>query len=180
MSDGQIIEAIRNRDEAVMGEVIENYSKLLWSVVSAVLTGAAPTQDMEECVADVFVYLWQNPGKYDAEKGKLKSWLALMARSRAVDRYRSIMRRNEAEIEEDMVAERWDVLADIVEQDERERLRACIWKLEETDREAIIRRYYYGQKPKEIAVAMGIPRKQVENRLYQGKQRLRKMVLEMQ
>ena len=53
-------------------------------------------------------------------------------------------------------------------------------KLDEADREAMIRRYYYGQKPKEIAAALGIPKKQVENRLYQGKQKLRRMMLETQ
>lgn len=124
MSDGQMIEAIRNGDEAAMGEAMEKYSGLLWSVASAVLDGVAPVQEVEECVADVFVYLWQNPDRYDEGKGKLKSWLALMARSRAIDRYRIIMRRNEAEMEENIVAEKWDVCEDICEQDLRGRLSA--------------------------------------------------------
>lgn len=180
MSDGQMMEAIRNGDEAAMGEVMRKYSGLLWSVASAVLDGAAPVQEVEECVADVFVYLWQNPEKYDAGRGKLKSWLALMARSRAIDRYRTILHRNEAEMEENLVDEKWDVLEDICRRDRRRRLWDCLRRLEEPDREAMIRRYYYGQKPKEIAAAMGIPKKQVENRLYQGKQKLRKMMLETQ
>lgn len=180
MSDGQIIEAIRNKDETVMGEVMRKYSGLLWSVASAVLDGVASVQDVEECVADAFVYLWQNPERYDAGRGKLKSWLALTARSRAIDRYRTVMRRNEARMEEDMAAEKWDMLEGVVEQEERGRLWACIRRLEEPDQEAMIRRYYHGQKPKEIAAAMGIPRKQVENRLYQGKQKLRRMLLETQ
>lgn len=174
------MEGIRNGDEAAMGEAMEKYSGLLWSVASAVLDGAAPVQEVEECVADVFVYLWQNPEKYDAGRGKLKSWLALMARSRAIDRYHVIAHRNEAQMEEDMVAERWDVLEDICQQDRRKRLWDCLRKLDEADREAMIRRYYYGQKPKEIAAALGIPKKQVENRLYQGKQKLRRMMLETQ
>lgn len=174
------MEGIRNGDEAAMGEAMEKYSGLLWSVASAVLDGAAPVQEVEECVADVFVYLWQNPEKYDAGRGKLKSWLALMARSRAIDRYRVIAHRNEAQMEEDMVAERWDVLEDICQQDRRKRLWDCLRKLDEADREAMIRRYYHGQKPKEIAAALGIPKKQVENRLYQGKQKLRRMMLETQ
>ncbi len=180
MSDVQMIKAIRNGDETAMGAVMERYSGLLWSVASAVLNGVAPVQEVEECVADVFVYLWQNPDKYDERKGKLKSWLALMARSRAIDRYRAILQRNEAEIEENIIAEKWDVCEDICEQELRGRLWACIRRMEEPDREAMVRRYYYDQKPKEIAAAMGIPKKQVENRLYQGKRRLRRMLLETQ
>lgn len=180
MSDRQMIEAIRNGDEEAMGEAMRKYSGLLWSVAASVLDGVAPVQEVEECVADVFVYLWQNPHKYDEGKGRLKSWLALMARSRAIDRYRVFMHRNEAEMEENIVADKWDMLEDICRQDLRGRLWACIRRLEEPDREALIRRYYYDQKPKEIASAMGIPKKQVENRLYQGKQKLRRMMLETQ
>ena len=51
-----------------------------------------------------------------------------------------------------------------------------IKELEETDREIIIRRFYYGQKPKEIAVALDMQGKQVENRLYQTKLKLKKMM----
>ena len=49
MSDGQIMEGIRNGDEAAMGEAMEKYSGLLWSVASAVLDGAAPVQ-MCSCI----------------------------------------------------------------------------------------------------------------------------------
>lgn len=45
--------------------------------------------------------------------------------------------------------------------------------LGEPDREILVRRYYYEQKPKEIALALNLSVKQVNNRLYQTKQKLR-------
>ena len=36
--------------------------------------------------------------------------------------------------------------------------------------------YYFGQKPREIAAALGLDKKQVDNRLYQTKRRLRASV----
>ena len=49
-------------------------------------------------------------------------------------------------------------------------------RLEENEKELILRRYYYEQKPAEIAVALDLPKKQVENKLYYARQKLKKMM----
>lgn len=176
MSDEKIILAIRNRDEAIMADVIQKYSKLLWSIASAILINASSVQDVEECVADAFIHLWQSPEKYDPEKGKLSSWLSMVTRSKAIDRYRQVVRKCEVPIEEELVQHSGELLVGIVAKEEHEALITCIEKLETQDKEIVVRRYYYEQKPKEIAVALGMPKKLVENRLYQAKQKLRKML----
>lgn len=56
MNDERMITAIKNRSEAAINEVITKYSKLLWSVAGAVLNNMGSTQDVEECVADTFIY----------------------------------------------------------------------------------------------------------------------------
>ena len=73
MNDERIISAIRHRNEAAINEVIRKYSKLLWSVSDSVLSKIGSTQDIEECVADTFIYLWEHPNKYDPVRGKLKT-----------------------------------------------------------------------------------------------------------
>lgn len=49
--------------------------------------------------------------------------------------------------------------------------------LEEPDREILLRRYYYDQKPREIAMALDMPVKHVENHLYRTKRRLRETLI---
>ena len=49
-----------------------------------------------------------------------------------------------------------------------------IAELDEKEKELIVRRYYYEQKPAEIALALDIPKKQIENRLYYAKQKLKR------
>ncbi len=95
MNDKKIISAIANRDEQMLAFVVQKYSRLLWKIAAPILINAASVQDVEECVADVFIYLWQYPEKYDPDKAKLSSWLSVIARSRAVDRYRQIIRKRE-------------------------------------------------------------------------------------
>ena len=196
MSDEKIIQAIKDGDEYVISMVMRKYSKLLWKVTSAILVNASSVQEVEECVADVFIYLWMYPEKYEWEKGKLSSWLCMVARSKAIDRYRSIIKKQEVSIEEQyneflkkgsMLEEndKYDIvfqtygkiiepLAKLVEKEEKELLLSCIETLEDVEKEILVRRYYYEQKPKEIAIALDMPKKQVENCLYQTKQKLKK------
>ena len=176
MRDEKILSAIKNRDEKIMAGIIEKYSKLLWKMVSSILVNAGSVQDIEECVADVFIDLWINPQKYDPEKSKLSSYLSIVARTNAIDRYRQISRRKEVSIEEVAITYKSEIIDGIIENEEKEKLISLIKELEETDREIIIRRFYYGQKPKEIAIALDMQGKQVENRLYQTKLKLRKMM----
>lgn len=176
LSDEKIFLAISNKDEQVMAAIMQKYSKLLWKVVSAVLVDAASVQDVEECVADVFIDFWLHPEKYNPNKGKLSSWLSMVARSRAIDRYRQIVKKKEVSIEEEIVIYHSEIITGIVIKEEKEKLLSCLKTLDSLDKEILIRRFYYEQKPKEIAVALNIPRKQVENHLYQTKIRLRKMM----
>ena len=179
LSDKKIISAIAARDERMLAYVVQKYSKLLWRIAASVLINAASVQDVEECVADVFIYLWQYPEKYDPDKAKLSSWLSIVARSRAVDSYRRISRKREISMEKIMVESlEYAEIATVDEEMEHsmERLRSCIDGLDEKEKELVIRRYYYEQKPAEIAVALDMPKKQVENKLYYVRQKLRKMM----
>lgn len=175
LNDKKVISAIINRDEQMLAFVVQKYSKLLWKVVTPILMNGASVQDVEECVADVFIHLWQCPEKYDSDKGRLSAWLSMVAKSKAIDRYRQIIRKRELSIE-DIVAES-QIYADIESTDvENERLLSCIGELDEREKELIIRRYYYEQKPAEIAAVLDIPKKQVENKLYYVRQKLKKMM----
>ena len=175
LSDKKIISAITARDERMLAFVVQKYSKLLWKIAASILINAASVQDVEECVADVFIYLWQYPEKYDPDKAKLSSWLSVVARSRAVDSYRRITRKREVSMEEILV-ESLGYAENNVADEEKDKLRSCIDELDEKEKELVMRRYYYEQKPAEIAVALDMPKKQVENRLYYVRQKLRKMM----
>ena len=173
MNDKKVISAIIRQDEQIFAFVIEKYSRLLWKIAASILINAASVQDVEECVADVFIYLWQYPEKYDPDKAKLSSWLSIVARSKAVDSYRRITRKREVSMEE-ILMESLGHAENNVADEEKDKLRSCIDELDEKEKELVMRRYYYEQKPAEIAVALDMPKKQVENRLYYVRQKLRK------
>lgn len=176
LNDEKIITAIKKRSETTINEIITKYSKLLWSVAEAVLSHVGSVQDVEECVADTFIYLWEHPEKFDHQRGKLKTWLSIVARTQAVNRYREITKRNTLPLEDTDFVDQLDVADAVLEVETRQALIAAVNALGEPDREILIRRYYYDQKPKEIALALDMSVKQIDNRLYQTKRRLREML----
>lgn len=178
MNDRKMISAIMDRDEQALAFAVQKYSRLLWKTAASVLANAASVQDVEECVADVFIFLWQHPEKYDPEKAKISSWLSMIAKTRAIDRYRRIIKKRELPIEE-IVVESLEYAKIGTSDQEKEKLRVCIDALDGKERDLIIRRYYYGQKPAEIAVALDMPKKQVDNKLYYVKQKIKKMMEEL-
>ena len=73
MNDEKLHAALRAGDERAINEVIDTYSRLLWRVAWSALDRIGSTQDVEECVADTFVFLWEHPEKFDPQRGKLKT-----------------------------------------------------------------------------------------------------------
>ncbi len=173
LNDKKMISAIIKRDEQMLAFVIQKYSKLLWKITASILLNVSSVQEVEECVADVFIFLWQYPEKYNPDRAKLSSWLSMIARSKAVDRYRSLIKNKEISMEE-IIVESLGYSEVKPSDEDKEELLFYIAELDEKEKELIVRRYYYEQKPAEIALALDIPKKQIENRLYYAKQKLKR------
>lgn len=176
MNDEQIISKIKRGDESAISYAINRYSKLMWSIAGTILKNVGTDEDIEECVADVFVYLWKNPDKYDASRGKLKSWLCIVARSQAIDKYRRLAKRSFLSLDDMQLTDNIGLIDGVLREEAEYKLISAVNELAEPDKEILTRRYYYGQKPKEIAFALDIPVKQVENRLYRTKLKLRQLI----
>ena len=173
LNDKKMISAIIKLDEHMLAFVIQKYSKLLWKITASILLNVSSVQEVEECVADVFIFLWQYPEKYNPDRAKLSSWLSMIARSKAVDRYRSLIKNKEISMEE-IIVESLGYAEVKTSDEDKEELLFYIAELDEKEKELIVRRYYYEQKPAEIALALDIPKKQIENRLYYAKQKLKR------
>ena len=161
LTDAELSRAVQNRDEAAMETIINRYSRLLWRVCAAVLSKSGGTQDVEECVADAFVYLWRYPERYDSSRSTLKTFLCMVARSRTVS------------LEETLAEQTLDISAQALSLDTRRELIAALHTLPEEEQEMLTRRYLSDQKPREIALALGMTSRQVQNRLYRARNNLR-------
>jgi DNA-directed RNA polymerase specialized sigma24 family protein len=88
-----------------------------------------------------------------------------VAKSKAINRRKKNSRNNVVYLEDcgELVGQE-----DIPSHD-YQALYAAIHALREPAREIMIRRYFHGQKPQQIADCMRLPKKQIENYLYNAK-----------
>jgi RNA polymerase sigma-70 factor (ECF subfamily) len=148
---------------------------LAFSAAQRVLGDAAAAEDV---VHDVFTALWRDPSKFDARRGSLPGYVAVMARSRAVDRLRS---RNAGAAAVDRLGARdadrmqvEDSAADrVVLKDEAGRVLAVLAELPAPQRDAVLLAYGRGLTTAEIARAAGVPLGTAKSRLRLGVRRTR-------
>src|SRR5215470_16746415 len=97
--DMRLIARIRAGDQGGMSELYDRYSNVVYSVALRVLQETTAAEDV---LQDVFMQLWRNPDAFDASRGSLAAWLAVISRHRAIDRVRQ--RRPETDIEDVVIA----------------------------------------------------------------------------
>ena len=65
MTDEQIAQRLRHKDECIFDYIMEHYNKLLWAVAGNIIGKAGSTEDIEDCIIDVYIKLLENPKIYD-------------------------------------------------------------------------------------------------------------------
>ena len=173
MSDNELIQKLINREQDAFSYMIDTYSKLLWVIVGGILGKVGTPQDIEECISDVYVQVWKNPETFNQQKGSLKTFLAIVAKSKALDTYRKLSKSKIVELDEAIRLTDDDLINYIVDKEMCRELYAAIESLTEPNKEIVIRRYFFEERPASIAKSTSLPVKEVENRLYQSKLKLR-------
>src|SRR5262245_6160140 len=123
-------------------------------------------EEAEEAVQDAIWQIWSGRVRYDPARGRFRSWVFMIARSRALDRVR---RRASANARRDRVGEQLqppalDPRAIELARDVRESLGA----LDGEQRDAILLAFYGGLTHEEIAQRLGNPVGTVKSRIRRG------------
>jgi RNA polymerase sigma-70 factor, ECF subfamily len=144
------------------------HRQLAFSAAQRVLGDPAAAEDV---VQDVFTTLWRDPSKFDARRGSLSGYIAMMARSRAVDRVRS-RTAGAAAVERLGLrddADRFGAVESpderVVTRDEAGRVLAAMGELPPAQRDAMLLAFGRGLTTAEIAEASGVPLGTAKSRL---------------
>ena len=171
-SDASLVARIAVGDERALQMIYERYSPLVYGLSRRV---TASTAHAEEITQEVFVYLWQNPDRFDAERGTLRAFLGAVAHRRSVDEVRRNTRRVAREDRIGGDATNLDMIeiSDGVERSQTaERVRAAVSSLPEQQREAVLLAYFGGFTFRQVAEQLGIPEGTAKSRLRLGLSKL--------
>jgi len=173
--DQQLLARMAERDEAALSEFYDRYHRLVYSLARRVLGSSS---DAEDVVVDVFWQVWQQAGRYAAERGRVFTWLMAIARSRAIDRRRGVQRQDvmaqALELQQrDAVEPVADPDEDLFVAERQRRVRAALDSLPVTQRQAIELAYYGGLSQSEIAAVLNEPLGTIKTRIRTGLAQLR-------
>ncbi|MCT4565111.1 MAG: sigma-70 family RNA polymerase sigma factor [Maledivibacter sp.] len=172
MLDEELKQKIRNHDPRTYEILINEYSRLLWVVASGVLKDVGSKEDIEDCIAESFAYLWEHPEKYDQNRGSIKTYLCLITKSKAIDRLRKINKTITLSYDDELKIETDDIEEMLVNKQIINQIYEFAKNLKQLDSEIFILRYFYQLKPREIADKLNITVKEVSNKLYYSKKSL--------
>jgi RNA polymerase sigma-70 factor (ECF subfamily) len=170
-SDMALLSAIRSGDEGAMALLYDRYSSIVYAVALRVL---ADTSAAEDILQEVFMQLWRSPGGFDASRGSLGPWLAVITRNRAIDLLRK--RHPESNIDDVVVSIEFDMAGDAERGQAMEKVRSAMGAMPSAQRSALEMAYFEGLTHTEIAAKTGEPLGTIKTRIRSGLLALRRAV----
>ena len=152
-----------------MAELYDRYSAIVYAVALRVL---GDTMAAEDVLQEVFLQLWRNPTAFDAARGSLGAWLAVIARNRAIDVLRK--RKPETDIEDIVVSVAPDLASEADRSRAAEKVRGALGAMPSAQRSALEMAYFQGLSHSEIADKTGEPLGTIKTRIRAGLTMLRK------
>ena len=168
-TDAMLVGAIRAGDEQAMERIYDRYSAIVYSVALRVLGDTAAAEDI---LQEVFMQLWRSPDVFDASRGSLPGWLAVIARNRAIDSLRK--RRPETDLTEVVVSVEPDLAGKADWSRALEKIRIALGGMPAPQRSVLEMAFFDGLTHTEIAEKTGEPLGTIKTRIRAGLVALRK------
>jgi RNA polymerase sigma factor (sigma-70 family) len=167
------ISDVANGDQKALEVVYDQTSSKLFGVILTILPNR---HEAEEVLQDVYMIVWEKAGYYNARLGSPVTWLATVARNRAIDRRRALQAVGEP-LEQDVASVIVDTAPtpiDLIEErQEHERLRGCLEGLEARMRTAIHDAFLKGHSYGELAQRLDVPLGTLKSQIRRALQNLR-------
>ena len=174
-SDVFLLKAIAARDEAALAQLYDRYDRILFGLLMRILNNR---EEAEDVLQEVFLQVWRKAADFDERRGRPFTWLVTLARSRGIDRLRTIASRERvAEAGAREVSEVIsDAATDALKSEQRGLVSDALAKLPDEQKRPIMLAYFDGLTQSEIATRLGAPLGTVKTRMRTGMIRLRELL----
>ncbi|MFJ7951425.1 sigma-70 family RNA polymerase sigma factor [Lysinibacillus sp. NPDC096418] len=170
-SSANFIMRLKKQKEDALEYIIDAYMPLVKTIATKILHNMK-RPDIDECINDVFLTVWQNAHQFQGDTQDFKKWIGMITKYNAIDRYRQAEKQiareqSDAPLEQKASSLKTDL--SVLQREQKNELLLAISQLEEIDRDIFMMKYYLELSNSEIADALGLTKAAVDNRLYRGK-----------
>ena len=174
-NDVELLKAIAARDEAALAQLYDRYRTILFGLLMRILNNREEAQDV---LQETFLQVWRKAADFDESRGRPFTWLVTVARSRGIDRLRTLASRERVaeagarEVSEEVS----DAATDAFKSEQRGLVSDALAKLPDEQKRPIMLAYFDGLTQSEIATRLGSPLGTVKTRMRTGMIRLRELL----
>lgn len=179
-NDALLVERMKAGDEAAFALFYDRFAPSLFSVIYAILRDQ---KDSEDVLQEAFVQMWKRSATYDPARSRLFTWAVMISRHKAIDRLRSRQRRSQltGDLTNQATKESLGVVSDradltLLQQDDREKVRAALAQLSDSQRQVLDLAFFSGMTQAEIAQELETPLGTVKGRIRHGILALRRLL----
>jgi RNA polymerase sigma-70 factor (ECF subfamily) len=180
--DAALVRRMQQGEERALGEFYDRWFPVVNCLVTRIVRSP---DDAEDVVEETFWQAWRQASRFEPDRGSVQTWLMTIARSRALDRIRSIKRLRQDALEpaafdeaantaaDAIVAAPADPSLDVEHQERKAIVLSALSELPREQREALELGYFGGLSQSEIAERTGQPLGTVKTRMRLAMQKLK-------
>jgi RNA polymerase sigma-70 factor (ECF subfamily) len=170
-----LVQRVAAGDSGAVTELYDRYGASLLAQIASML---GDRNEAEDVLQEVFLQIWRQAGRYDPERASVVTWLSMVARSRAIDRYRGGRTRQRAHEEASRVEGQTefsppDAMQSVWLDEVRSRLDRELARIPSEQREVLGLLYYAGLTHTQAADRLRLPLGTVKTRALLGMRKLR-------
>jgi RNA polymerase sigma-70 factor (ECF subfamily) len=173
-----VLESIALGDEAALAQLYDGTSRAIYGLVLRIVRDTAAAEDI---TLEVFMQVWRTAGGFSPSRGTVLGWMAMVARSRALDWLRSkAVRLRQLQSDLSSVPEVTDSRATperaYADAGQAQSVRRALNTLLPAQREVIELGFFDGLSHSEIAERLNLPVGTVKSRIRSGMLKLREIL----
>lgn len=174
-NDVELLKAIAAGDEAALAQLYDRYRVILFGLLMRILNGR---EEAEDVLQDVFLQVWRRAADFDETRGRPFTWLVTLARSRGIDRLRTLAARERVAVAatRDEAKVFSDAASDAFRSEQRDVVNSALDQLPDEQKQLLLLAYFDGLSQSEIADRLGTPLGTVKTRMRTGMMKLRELL----
>lgn len=160
-TEDELVLLLKQRTQSAFNYLYDNYSSALYTVIISILQDRELASDV---LQEVFIKIWRQIEQYDAEKGRLFTWMINIARNASIDTLRSksySTQKQNRELTENV----YSAAGTSNIETDKIGLRKLIMNLKDEQKVLVELTYFQGYTQEEISKLLNIPLGTVKTRL---------------